>query len=139
MSREEKKWDMQRMPTKGEHLFGVILSVLIFVLMTLFLYASVLSVMEKQVAKNGWVTLVVAGLLFIGSGYLLFRVVFSRRSKLGSRAILIAGYVVGAVSCLLLALTALGLSDNFYLAAGGFSGLAGSLAVIKQGRRGETS
>jgi peptidoglycan/LPS O-acetylase OafA/YrhL len=135
MSTDNEKWNLDRAPTKWEHIYASIFSMLIFVIMSLLLYTSFFMALEKGDDENAWATFVVVVLLFIGSGYLLLRVVFGKRRKPSGRAILITGYVIGATSCLLLALSVLGLSNNFYITGIGFTGLAGSSLIIRQGRR----
>jgi hypothetical protein len=78
-------------------------------------------------------------LLFVGSGYLLFRVAFGKRRKLSGKTITGTGYVIGAMSCLMLVLSVLGLGNAAYLASIGFTGLAGSVVVIRQGKHGKNS
>jgi len=136
MSTEEDKWNLDRFPTKWERIYGSVFSILIFALMSIFLYASSLNLISsKEVTNNILVTFSVAALLFVGSGYLLLRVVFGKRRKPSAREIIITGYVIGTVSGILLVVSILGLGNTPYLAAVGFTGLAGSSLIINQGRR----
>ena len=135
MSTEDNKWNLDRPPTKWERIYGSVFSILIFILMSLFLYASSLSIIEKEITNTTLVTFLVAVLLFIGSGYLLVRVVFGKRKKPSAKAIIITGYVLGASSCMLLVASVFGLSNTPFLAATGFSGLVGSSLIISQGKR----
>jgi hypothetical protein len=136
MSTEDDKWNIDRLPTKWERMYGSVFSVLIFVLMTVFLYASSLTlVSSEEITTNILVTFVVSALLFSGSGYLVLRVVFSKRRKPSARAIIITGYVIGVASCILLVLSILGFGNTPYLAGVGFAGLAGSSLIISKGKR----
>lgn len=139
MSTDEDKWNLDRLPTKWERIYGSAFSILIFVLMSIFLYASSLSLIESKPSNNVLATFLVALLLFIGSGYLLISVVFGKRKKPSATAIIVTGYVLGAASCMLLVVSVLGLGNTPYLAAIGFTGLAGSTLIIKQGKLGGNS
>jgi divalent metal cation (Fe/Co/Zn/Cd) transporter len=136
MSEEDDKWNMNRIPTRWERIYGSFFSIIIFVLMTLFLYASFLRfIKSEEVSKNSLITLCVAVLLFAGSGYLLLRVALGKRRKPSARAIITTGYVLGATSCMLLILPVFGLGNTPYLLSTGFIGLAGSASIISQGKR----
>lgn len=141
MSTENDKWNLDRVPSKGERIYGSLFSLLIFMLMCLFLYVSSLRLIEsKENSNNILVTFCVAALLFLGSGYLLFRVAFGKRRKPSARAIIITGYVLAAASCMLLILSVFGLGGTPFLAGAGFMGLAGSSLIISRGmRRGNCS
>lgn len=136
---EDDKWNLERPPTKWERIYGAAFSILIFVLMSLFLFASSSRLLEEEANRSSWTTFSVAVLLFVGSGYLLFRVVFGKRRKLTSKTITVTGYAIGAMSCLMLVLSVLGLGNAAYLASIGFTGLAGSVVVIRQGKNGKNS
>lgn len=136
MSTEDDKWNLDRLPTKWERIYGSIFSALIFVLMAVFLYASTIPLLSSEGATtNVLVSFVVSLLLFSGSGYLLLRVAFGKRSKPSPRAIIISGYVIGVASGILLAVSLFGLGNTPYLAGVGLTGLAGSSLIINQGKR----
>lgn len=135
MSFEDKKWNIDRVPTKWERIYGSAFSLLIFLLMGLFLYVSSLALVRDATKNKPWSLFVVAILLFAGSSYLMSRVVFSKRRKPTPRAIVFTGYIIGGVSCALLVMSILGLGNTPYLASTGLTGLAGSFVIINQGRR----
>ncbi len=134
MSFEERKWNLDRVPTKWERIHGSALSILIFLLMGVFLYASFLALMVDGAGNKPWGSIIVAMLLFVASGYLMLRVVFSKRRKPCPRAIVIAGYIIGGMGCALLVMSVLGLGNTPYIASTGLTGLAGSIVIITQGR-----
>ena len=82
-----------------------------------------------------WGPFIVSMLLLAGSGYLVLCVAFSKRRKPSQKAIVLIGYLIGGMSCALLALSIIGLGNTPYLASTGLTGLAGSLAIIHQGSR----
>ena len=135
MSTEEDKWNLDRLPTKWERIYGSIFAILIFVLMSFFLYVSSLMLIEKSYTNNILATFSVAALLFIGSCYLLVRVVFRKSRKPSLKTILITGYVIGVAISLLLVVSLFGFENSIYLAGIGFTGLAGSSLIIKNGNR----
>ena len=135
MSFEERKWNLDRVPTKWERIYGSALSILIFLLMGVFLYASCFPLMVDGTGNKPWGSFIVAMLLFVASGYLMLRVVLSKRRKPSPRAIVITGYIVGGMGCALLVMSVLGLGNTLYLASVGLTGLAGSIVIINQGRR----
>ena len=139
MSTEDNKWDLDRLPTKWERIYGSTFSILVFVLMSLYLYASYLSLVEGEITNSILFNFLIAVLLFAGSGYLLVRVAFGKRRRPSAKAIVITGYVIGVTSCLLLALSVLGVGDSPYLTRFGLNGLAGSILVIKQGKHHDNS
>mgnify|MGYP000139951801 CR=1 FL=1 len=135
MNTKHDKWNLDRLPTKWERIYGSVFAILIFLVMSLFLYASSISLINKEATEESWVTFAVAALLFIGSSFLLVRVVFGKRSKPSARAIIFTGYVIGAMCGFFLVVSVLGLGNSSYLAGVGLTGLAGSLLIIKQGKR----
>jgi len=141
MKFEDDNWNLNRAPTKWEHIFGSVFSILIFLVMGLFLYAISLALMDDDVLNRLWGTFIIAILLFTGSGYFMLRVIFCkcRNLNLSPQAIVLTGYIIGGISCALLALSILGLGNTPYLASFGLTGLAGSSVIIHQGKRGGNS
>jgi len=132
MNTDDDKWNINRSPTKWDHIYGSIFSIIIFIKITLLLYGFTLGIFEKDATENAWISFLVTVILFIGSGVLMFRVVFGRRRKPSIKAIKITGYIIAAMSVLLITLAIMGKGPALYLASLGFTGLAGSSVIIKR-------
>jgi cation transport ATPase len=135
MNAENDKWNLNRPPTKWEHFYGSALSVLILLIMAVLLYASsIMLLSSNEITIDILVAFAVSALLFIGSGYLLLRVMFSKHRKPNDRAIIITGYVIGVASSLLLVLSVFGVGNVLFQISAGLTGLAGSTQIINRSK-----
>lgn len=138
---KESKWDINRVPTKGEKILGVVLTGLIFVFFTIALVVVIHLHLRDESPIDSWVSLFVSLALFFGSLFLFYRAAFSKRQKPSMRAIRITAYVILSLCCAMIVIPfVVGFTtQGVYILSIGIFGAAGSKVLLSQGVEPENS
>ena len=91
--------DIRDIPTKGQRVYGTLLALIIFLLMSVFLYFTSIELYKKH---DNLTSFIISLILFSGSLFLLLRVAFTKASKPSDRAVTVAGYTAVIVGVLVL-------------------------------------
>ncbi len=138
---EESKWGLNRVPTQGEKILGIVLSGIILVFFTIVLVVVIQLHLREESPIDSWISLFACLAFFFGSVFLFFRVVFSKRQEPSMRAIRITAYVILSLCCAMIAIPfVVGFTtQGFYILAIGILGVGGSKVLLSHGVEPENS
>jgi len=127
--------DIRDIPTKGQRVYGTLLALIIFLLMSVFLYFTSIELYKKH---DNLTSFIISLILFSGSLFLLLRVAFTKASKPSDRAVNVAGYIAVIVGVLMLPASYIYAGDDFSLFLRGLGlgllSLTGGLSIIVKHR-----
>lgn len=138
---KESKWDINRVPTKGEKILGVVLSGVIFVFFTVTQVIVIHLHLREKSPIDSWASLFVSLTFFFGSLFLFYRVAFSKRQEPSMRAIRITAHVILSFCCAMIVIPfVVGFTtQGVYILAIGIFGAGGSKVLLSQGVEPENS
>ena len=123
-------WDIDREPTKSEQMLARVLSVPVFVILTILMAVALVNAFRNQSTSSIMICLL-PSVLWLLSGRVLYGVFFTPRLKPSSKAIVFTGYTIGAMGILLLIGSVITSNNAFYMASIGTTCLCGGFFIIR--------
>lgn len=129
------KWELDRLPTRGERVLGILAGLGAVLLSGLFSAAGVLQLFKAGITSGNIIFLIVFLVLTGVSVYILYRAVFGEPKKPDKRIILIVSLSVLMLGVFLIALAVFAekieLGRRFFMLATGFPAIGASIPMIK--------
>lgn len=130
------KWKLDRLPTRGERVLGILAGFGAVLLSGLLSAAGVLQLFKAGITFGNIIFLIVFLVLTGISVYILYRAVFSEPKKPDKRIILIVSVSVLVLGAFLIAVAVFAekieLGRRFFMLATGFAAIGASVPMIKK-------